>query len=240
MTLDQIISATLKEQNSIVLPNFGRLVVITSPTKISRSTDSAKPEHKKIVFSSNPSIKDDVLENQVIQLNRLDKKNAQKEILAFIKELKARLSSEGEVHIKGVGLFENKDNNQVLFTSKFEHNQTSAYFGLQEVQLKRISQEKLNEEKSNRVESITNHSTTKKEEIKQSIQKVKTKKESLNIKNKNPIKVLLLLIISTLLLALIVGYFYLESKAYEQEEKTRIEALKKFKEQNQTKNQTNL
>jgi len=236
MDLGKYIPLILKEKNRLILPDFGQLILLTTPTKFRQNTNQVAPEHKKVIFSSAYKASDGVLENYLLNNLGFDKSEAKLEIEKFVSTIKSELADQGKSSIQSLGTFHKTQDNKIQFISSSNHSKTSEYFGLQEVTFKKIESKRKQVILSVETNQI-DQNVLSKDSLEKSPETIHSERETQNLPGgqqkesgeKKLISRNILLVITCIFLAcLIMAYVAISRESKRQENQLRKEMLKKI------------
>lgn len=150
LTLDQHIAYLLHEHDCVILPEFGGFVANYQSAKIDPVINLMHPPKKHIVFNKSLQNNDGLLVNEVAACDGINFKKAQKEVEAYVLDLKDKLHLHKKVLIAEVGTLIQSSDNMVLFVQDLTTNHLLSSYGmgtLQSPAVKRVSMQERIEQK---------------------------------------------------------------------------------------------
>lgn len=155
LKLDSHISYLLHEHDCVILPSFGGFVANYHSAKIDPIINLMHPPKKHIVFNKILQNNDGLLVNEVASCEGVSFKKGQKEVDAFINDLKDKLHLHKKAVIEGVGTLIQSNDNTVLFVQDLTTNHLLTSYGMGTIHspaIKRVSVQERIEAKIKRID----------------------------------------------------------------------------------------
>ena len=144
------IAYLLHEHDCVILPEFGGFVANYQSAKIDPVINLMHPPKKHIVFNKSLQNNDGLVVNEVAACDGMSFKKAQKEVEAYVLDLKDKLHLHKKVLIAEVGTLIQSSDNTLLFVQDLTTNHLLSSYGmgtLQSPAIKRVSVQERIEQK---------------------------------------------------------------------------------------------
>lgn len=125
----------LYDHECVIIPQFGGFVVNAEDFSFNEKEGKIYPKRKCVAFNEKLKTDDRFLSTEWAKKNSISAADASAEVIAFSKELKSQLSSQGEVSIGVLGSLTLNQEKRISFTPNPEFNADLDVFGLHPVGL---------------------------------------------------------------------------------------------------------
>lgn len=132
--IDSHISYLLHLNDCVIIPDFGGFVANYQSAKIDPVINLMHPPKKHIVFNKNLQNNDGLLVNELASCEGISFKNAQKEIDAYVTDLKDKILLHKKVVIEGVGTIIQSSDQTLLFVQDLTTNHLLSSYGMSTIQ----------------------------------------------------------------------------------------------------------
>ncbi len=119
----------LKENDCVIIPNFGGFVANYFEAKIDFPTQEFYPPYKKIAFNQDLRTNDGLLINHVSKASKIDWTNAEGTVNSFVEDLYQQLKDSKTIDFGELGKF-TLNNGVLIFTPNKSLNLDESSFGL--------------------------------------------------------------------------------------------------------------
>ncbi|MFD3407568.1 hypothetical protein SKC37_02765 [Aquirufa sp. HETE-83D] len=120
----------LYDHECVIIPQFGGFVVNAEGFTFNEREGKIHPKKKCVAFNEKLKTDDRFLSTEWAKKKAISSKEASTEILAFSKELKSQLLTQGEVSVGILGTFTLNQENRISFSPNPEFNADLTVFGL--------------------------------------------------------------------------------------------------------------
>lgn len=120
----------LYDHECVIIPQFGGFVVNAEGFTFNEREGKIHPKKKCVAFNEKLKTDDRFLSTEWAKKKAISSKEASTEILAFSKELKSQLLTQGEVNVGILGTFTLNQENRISFSPNPEFNADLTVFGL--------------------------------------------------------------------------------------------------------------
>ena len=132
--IDSHISYLLHLNDCVIIPDFGGFVANYQSAKIDPVINLMHPPKKHIVFNKSLQNNDGLLVNELASFEGISFKNAQKEIQAYVNDLKDEILLHKKVVIEGVGTIIQSSDQTLLFVQDLTTNHLLSSYGMSTLQ----------------------------------------------------------------------------------------------------------
>ena len=129
MTIFKDVVELLYNNDCVILPGFGAFVLKNKSASV--VGNEFIPPSKNISFNSMLKENDGLLVKQISKTRKISYDNAFSLVEEEVKSFRNKLSKDLLVEVKALGIFELKDENNIIFNPDFSINFDSSSFGLQ-------------------------------------------------------------------------------------------------------------
>jgi len=176
MTLDHFIVELLKDNDCVVVPNFGGFITNYKSAVIDRSRGKIHPPSKSILFNSKLADNDGLLANYVTRKRDLTYLNALKFIDTVVVDWRKQLKAEHRIEFGEIGYLFEKDG-QVQFEQSRDINLLLSAYGLSSIKFIENKKAVIQETKT------IAEAKTKQEPVEEKVTQVFTLNDSANIEH---------------------------------------------------------
>jgi hypothetical protein len=140
ISVDKYIRKLIYEQNCVIIPGFGGIMTHYVHSQYNEGLKQYSPSKKKIAFNEVLKQDDGLLVHTIVRYEKVDRNEAVETVKQYVKNLTARIVSEGQGEVDGVGSFSQNGEGSLVFEPLKEVSFETDWFGFTEIAARRITE----------------------------------------------------------------------------------------------------